>query len=64
MRHPFMKMIGRAIHHRRKFTAIIGGRVPTLLHAFNHLNILGKYGATHVTVGGPHSVKCAACDLW
>ena len=64
MSHPFMKMIGRAIHHRRKSTAIIGGRVPTFLHALNQLNILGKYGVPHGTVDGPHIVKCAACDLW
>ena len=47
-------MVRRRVHDGREFAAVISRCMPSALHAFNDIHILGEHGLPHRCVGCPH----------
>ena len=57
---PTVKMVRWRVHHSGKLAAVIAAGMPATLHAFDNIHILGKDGAPHLGIGGPHLGKFIA----
>ncbi len=49
-----MEMVRRRVHVGRESAAVISRWIPSALHAFNDIHILGENGLPHRFVGCPH----------